>query len=127
MRFFATWAIHLSITGALSGSFQNAFQIRRILGDCPAPGAEAALLVDGAHPFVEEFALGAVLLIVFAFDFENEHFSGGEFDEVIGPVGVGDALVGVVNGKAQMIVLYPGNHVFVSFEFKGFAGFPAAI
>ena len=44
-------------------------------GDVLGPDAEAAVLVYGTGPFVQEFALGLAFVGVLAFHFDGEHLA----------------------------------------------------
>ena len=88
------------------------------------------MLIDGSHPFIQKLTLGAVLLVILAFDFEHQGRAILQADKVIGVESVQRALVGEVDHKAQVVILDPGSNNFIivlANQFVGFAGFPSGV
>jgi hypothetical protein len=68
-----------------------------------------------------------VLLVVFAFDFEDEGFAVFEFYEEVWVVLMDDAAENVVDHEAEVVVFCPGNDFRIMIQFKSFCHFPGAV
>ena len=69
-----------------------------ILGDLPGPRAEAAVVVDGFHPFIEEAPLHLVLLQILSLELKNHEFPGYEVNQRIRSVGRPLETIGHIRG-----------------------------
>ena len=91
------------------------------------PAAEAAVLVDGANPLAHGLALNFVLLIFFAFGFNDEDFVVGQLSQEVRAVLMFAAVEDVTDFKPEVVVLHSASDARASVEVEGRRAFPAAI
>ncbi len=75
-----------------------------VAADVEGPDAALPPVVDGGEPASGGSVLGMGFVGLEALDFQDQHAFVSEADEVVGLVGVGDALVLVRDGEAQALV-----------------------
>jgi len=85
--------------------------------------AKAAMSIDRLNPLIEITVFDAILLVLFAFGFQDEHLAIGQPHEEIGPIFAHCALVEI----GEMVVLDPGGNGVAVFQGKRIGGLPGAV
>lgn len=106
---------------------QDISDVGWIEGHRPRPESEAAVIVYGLRPLVEEPPLRSVLLGILALDLQDQHRPVRKADEKVGDVLLHPTLVGVENLEAKVVVLGPCHNLGVAVKLERRLCFPGAV